>query len=408
MKQARSRRFLVCLGLTLALPVLARASIEVAIDDDGVEPQPAEAKQSQDVVDDEVRIPDPLASDPIGVPMRIRDFTFPSHLVLAFAPMPAAPLGRGNWALEAHFSQVNNFQVSPEVEEYLASTRAEGERRPLDTADIDAILAQPAGSAFYIDGEFSFWDFNAFYGVTERLDLAIGWYYIGYSGGELDGSIFDFHDEFGFGQQGRQYVTDDQFQVVLGVGADAGGQPLVVTERPTSGGFSDPVVSFRYGFPKRSSGWQFALSGGIKIPIADEATFLSSGGFDFGLQLTADRRWTRDAFIFNFDYVIPGDFEQAQFDPPNLPTLHLTWLHAFRRWESTRIMLQMLMAEHPFRDITDSELTKGEFQLTLAMKWDTRLGVFGLGLTENLFNMDNTPDIGLHFSWGYLGRRSTP
>lgn len=348
--------------------------------------------------------PDPLATDSIGVPMRIRDFTFPSHLVLAFAPMPAAPLGSGNWAFEVHFSQVNNFQVSPEVEEYLDSTRAPDERRPLDAADIDAILSQPAGSAFYIDGEFSFWDFNAFYGVTENLDIGVGWYYIGYSGGELDGSIFDFHDEFGFGQQGRQHVADDQFQVVLGVGAESGELPLVaITERPTSGGYSDPVVSFRYGFPKHSSGWQYALSGGIKLPIGNEDQFLSTGSFDFGLQLTADRRWMRNAFIFNFDYVIPGDFAAGAFDPPNLPTLHLTWLHRFDRWESTRVMLQALMAEHPFRDVIDSDLTQLEFQLTLAMKWNTRLGVFGVGLTENLFNMDNTPDIGLHFSWGYLG-----
>ena len=382
----------------LALPYASSAGENVSDGDT--------ATASESDADKPRKEPEPLATDRIGVPMRIRDFTFPSHLVLAFAPMPAAPLGVRNWAFEVHFSQVNNFQVSPEVEQYLADTRAVGERRPLDDSDVQAILGQPAGSAFYIDGEFSFWDFNAFYGVTENLDIGVGWYYIGYSGGELDDSIFDFHDQYGFGQQGRQFVADDQFQVVLGVGVESGELPIVaITERPTSGGFSDPVVSFRYGFPKRTSGWQYALSGGLKIPIGNEEAFLSTGSFDFGLQLTADRRWRRNAFIFNFDYVVPGDFGQGQFDPPNLPTIHLTWLHAFKRWESTRVMLQALMAEHPFRDVIDSELTQLEFQLTLAMKWNTRLGVFGIGLTENLFNMDNTPDIGLHFSWGYLGVR---
>ncbi|MGH9380497.1 MAG: hypothetical protein ACRD2Z_07785 [Thermoanaerobaculia bacterium] len=29
-------------------------------------------------------------------------------------------------------------------------------------------------------------------------------------------------------------------------------------------------------------------------------------------------------------------------------------------------------------------------------KWNTRLGVFGVGVNENLLNYDNTPDIGVH------------
>ena len=67
--------------------------------------------------------------------------------------------------------------------------------------------------------------------------------------------------------------------------------------------------------------------------------------------------------------------------------------------------LERLVAEHPFRKVVDSDLSELETQLTLAMKWNTPLGVIGLGLTENVFNMDNTPDIGLHFSWGLLVRR---
>lgn len=40
---------------------------------------------------------------------------------------------------------------------------------------------------------------------------------------------------------------------------------------------------------------------------------------------------------------------------------------------------------------------------TFALTWSAVCCMPAIGLTENLFNMDNTPDIGLHFSWGYLG-----
>ena len=41
----------------------------------------------------------------------------------------------------------------------------------------------------------------------------------------------------------------------------------------------------------------------------------------------------------------------------------------------------------------------------MGMKWATRTGVWGVGLTENLFNYDNTPDIAVHLSWGMLFER---
>lgn len=338
-----------------------------------------------------------LADEEVGAPFRIRDFTFPGFLVLGFAPMPAAPLGRGNWAIELHGSVVNDFQVSDAVEEYLAARP--GPRRGLDATDAAAILALPEGDAFYIDGEFNFFDFALYYGLTERLDFGLALYSIGYTGGSLDESIFDFHDRFGYGQQGRNYVSDDRFQVVFG--ADEL-DPVVSLERPAAGGWSDPSLYLRYGFPLRSNGWRYGLVFGLKPPLADDTDFLSTGSWDFGAELTAEKRWRQNAFIFNIAMVAPGTFRRSRFEPPLLPSIHLSFIHRLRRLPNTRVMIQALLAEHPFRELVDSDLTRLETQLTVAIKWNTPMGVFGLGLTENLLNMDNTPDIGLHFSWGLL------
>ncbi|MEO1367391.1 MAG: DUF3187 family protein, partial [Acidobacteriota bacterium] len=82
--------------------------------------------------------------------------------------------------------------------------------------------------------------------------------------------------------------------------------------------------------------------------------------------------------------------------------LHVSFMRAFGRGLKSRLFLQVLAAEHAFSDLFDSSLSELEVQVTLALKRETRLGVFGIGLTENILAFDNTPDIGIHLSWGYL------
>ncbi|MEO1369964.1 MAG: DUF3187 family protein, partial [Acidobacteriota bacterium] len=205
-----------------------------------------------------------LASDPFGAPLRTRDFTFPSYVLLSFAPQPAAPLTRGKWAFEAHYSVINNFQVSAAVEDYLEEVR-DGQRLPLNQADAEFILGLPEGQGFYIDGEFEFFDVIVHYGVTDRLDFGVGISFMEFSGGFLDGTIFDFHDQFGYGQQGRDFAADEQFQIVIG----QDGEGLSLLDGPPDGGFGDPSVFFRYYLGQRGR-WTFNLSGGVKIPLADE------------------------------------------------------------------------------------------------------------------------------------------
>ena len=338
-----------------------------------------------------------LATDPFGAPMRIRDFTFPTYLLLSFAPQPAAPLTQGKWAFETHYSVINNFQVSQTVESYLEQERG-GERRPLNEADADFILGLPQGEGFYIDGEFEFFDLVAHYGLTDRLDVGLAVTYYEFSGGFLDGTIFDFHDQFGYGQQGRDLVADEQFQIVIG----QDGQGLTFLDGPPSGGFGDPSLYFRYFLGERGR-WGFNLAGGVKVPVADEG-FLSSGNVDFGLLLTAQASWKRHALFLNLSVVEAGEFESDDVDPPVLPAFHVSWMRAFGKSRQTRLFLQLLAAEHAFSDLFDSDISELELQVTLAVKRATRAGVFGFGLTENILAYDNTPDIGIHLSWGYLRR----
>lgn len=338
---------------------------------------------------------------PTGVPMRMRDFAFPGFLMLGFAPSPAAALGRGRWAFEVHFSKVNDFQTSGAVEEYLAATRGVGVRRALDAADASYVLGLPQGKGFYVDLETDAVEIAVHRGITDRLDLGLSLNYFHYGGGFLDGVVESFHDTFSLGQGGRTHVVRNHAQVVIG---NDGAVFVRALETPSDGGFGDPFLFARYALPGQLAGWRFNLAAGAKPPLASEERAVSSGSWDFGLQLTADRRWRRNALIVNLAAVAAGDFRDTEFrvgtDIPLLPAVHVSWLHLLGGSYRARTFLQLLFAQHPLRDLIASDFTSLEFQLTGGVKWDTALGTWGVGVTENLFNFDNTPDIGIHLSWG--------
>jgi len=334
----------------------------------------------------------------MGEPFRIRDYAFPSFLMLGFSPTSAAPLGRGHSAIELHYSIVNSFQVSQEVEDYLKQSRGSN-RRPLDSSDVDFILGLPQEQAYYIDGEFGIFEFAVHWGLTQRIDLGVAVNYIHYGGNILDETIFNVHDSLSVSQSGRDYVQNDRVQVVLG---RDNSNDVVLLDRPTSGGLGDPHFFLRYALPEFVSNWRSNLTVGVKVPLMEEEIFLSTGSWDFGYQLSVDRRFTRDAWALNFGAVFPGVFKQSDFRPPNLPFVNISWLHKFERWDNIHSSVQVFLAEHPYRATVDSALSDMEVQITAGLKWNTYVGVVGFAFTENVFNFDNTPDFGLHLTWEFL------
>lgn len=335
-----------------------------------------------------------LIAEPLGAPFHVRDYSFPGFLMLGFASAPSASLGRGHSAYGIHYSVVNDYQVSPTVANYLAETHA-GDRRKLTSTDIDFILSLPNGESYYIDGEVSMLEFTANWGLTNELDFGVSINFIAYDGGFLDRTIYDFHDTLDLGQHSRDQVPNDDFLVVLGLQPN---NPLVLLKPPTSGGLGDPSFFLHYAFPDDYRGWNFNLTTGIKVPLADEEVYLSTGNWDAGFQFIADKRFQLDAFIINAGIVFPGDIKKRNFDPPPLHFVNLNWLHAFEDQMRKKFFLQILFSEHPFHETVNTELSDIQFQLTTGLKWNTSVGVIGIGLTENLLNFNNTPDLGLHFT----------
>lgn len=202
--------------------------------------------------------------------------------------------------------------------------------------------------------------------------------------------------------QGRTLVADDQFQVVLGDGV---GEGFVLLDRPDPAGFADPYLGLRYAFPGTPGGWRFSSQVAVKPPIADEEEFRSTGSVDFGGQLTIDRHWSHHALILNVAAVKAGRFRFTEsFEPPLLTSATLSYLYRFQK---TVIAIQGLVAENAFSDLGGSALGDLELQVTLGLKRTTSAGVFGIAFTENISNFDNTPDIGLHLTWGLVHKGSS-
>jgi hypothetical protein len=68
-------------------------------------------------------------------------------------------------------------------------------------------------------------------------------------------------------------------------------------------------------------------------------------------------------------------------------------------------VLQVLFSEDVFRELADSDVAEAERQLTMGLAWDTSFGRVSLGLTEDLFNFDNTPDFAVHLNFAHLFER---
>jgi hypothetical protein len=138
--------------------------------------------------------------------------------------------------------------------------------------------------------------------------------------------------------------------------------------------------------------------------VADEETFLSSGGTDYGAQLAVERFWKKYGFVGNFSYVVAGDFSEIpQFDAANPVGISAAFVRRFgQSWTG---VLQFLSADSVFRDTTESTIAELESQISIGFRYRHRNMMFGFGITENVQNFDNTPDIAGHFMAGIFLRK---
>jgi len=316
-------------------------------------------------------------------PLRVRDMTPFNILRLDMPPAPAVAQG---WSIEAVLSRTNVFMMSDNVKDHLDQR---GTDDPLTQDDAEAIAALGEDS-YFVDGEIGLLDLTFQYGVA-YLSLSV----YDFTGGFLDSTVEGFHDSFGLGNAGRDLVARDRFQAV----ASLQGQRVAFLAPPASG-LGDPVIGMRRSWPLRS--WTVVLDGAAKLALRGERPGLSTGSNDYGLQGSLQRKLGRQGIYLSASVVhTDGKVFGVPVGSRVVPTLTAAYELSLTR--RTNAVLQLYASESAVRDTDIDEIKANKYQASLGLRSRRGKLVYGFALTENLVNFQNTPDVGLSLTLGWLG-----
>lgn len=332
--------------------------------------------------------------------LRVRDLTPFGFLRLDMRPAYAVSIEPGTWALETELGYQNTWALSPEVEKWLVSREGQG-RADLGPADVDAIRALP-GENYLVDTELASLDVTFHYKLAKRWTGYVIASAVRYDGGFLDSSIEGFHDTFGFSSFGRPAVKRNDINFIL----DLKSSQTAIFGRPHEAGFTDPVIGVRYTDISMARNWQLALEAAVKIAMQGREELLSTGRTDYGVQASLQRLSQNHGWYISASAVY---YAGSTFPVPQDHTWVPTLVVGFERvvGANTNVNLQGYASTSVYsHDQTDlDELLEPKFQLSLGVRHRIAQVLLSFAITENLQNINNTPDIGVQLGFAYIPRR---
>ena len=322
-------------------------------------------------------------------PLRARDLSPFGFLRLDMRPAHAVSIEPGGWALETEFASQNTWAMSPEVERYLTGLEPSG-RRSLGDTEVAAIRDLP-GENYLVDLEMTMVDVTLHHEFTPRLSGYLITSAVSYEGGFLDGTIEKFHDAFGLSTFGRPAVRRNDVNVIYDLKSTSYTQ---LGGPPTSGGLLDPTLGLRYSGIPLGRAWQLSFEGAVKLPLGGERRMLSTGRTDYGLQAAAQWRGARQAFYANASavYFSGGDF-LVRHEQQIVPTLVLGYEYALTANTNLNIQGYASTSVYSRRETDLEELLGNKYQITAGIRHRRDNVVLSFGITENVQNINNTPDV---------------
>jgi hypothetical protein len=329
--------------------------------------------------------------------LRERDLTPFGFLRLDMRPAHAVNIEPHTFAFETSLGYQNTWALSPNVEKYLTSIESEG-RHDIGPAEIQAIQDLP-GENYLLDVEQATIDLTVHYKISTQWTAYAIATAVSYHGGFLDGGIEKFHDILGFSTFGRPAVTRNETNLIL----DLKGAQVVLLDSPRTQGFTDPVFGLRYSGIHLPKHWEMSIETAVKVPLEGERTLLSTGRTDYGLQASLRHLGGHNAFHMDFSAVYyAGERVPAPHDAQIVPTIVLGWERQLT--DRTNVNLQGYASRSVYRsDQTDlDELLKDKFQLSLGLRHRFDKVLMSFAITENLQNLNNTPDIGFQIGIAWV------
>lgn len=331
--------------------------------------------------------------------MRERDLTPLGFMRLDMRPAHAVSTEPGSWAVEMDVAFQNTWALSPEVEKYLVGLESSGRRR-LGPEDVQAIRDLP-GENYLVDLESSVYDVTVHYKFAQNWSGYVVASGVSYSGGFMDDTIEAFHETFGFSSFGRPAVARNRSNTIF----DLKGDSYVNLDAGVEGGLLDPVVGLRYSSPQVSLGWNYSLEGAVKIPVAGTREFLSTGRTDVGIQASAQRRGYKQAFYVNVATVWYGGGQApSPTEKQVVPTLVLGYERNLTARTNVNLQGYISPSLYSRSETGLHELLATKYQMTLGLRHRVDNHVWTVGITENLQNVNNTPDVSFQVGYAFVPR----
>jgi hypothetical protein len=314
-------------------------------------------------------------------------------------PAHAVNIETHTFAFEAELGYQNTWALSENVEKYLTSLEPSG-RRAIGPAEIDAIRNLP-GENYLFDLESATLDMAVHYKISSQWTAYLFVTAVSYQGGFLDSTIEGFHDLAGLGTYGRRAVERTSTYLIYDLKKAKG----VLTEAPQSPGLLDPTFGMRYSGISLPGRWQMSVETAVKIPFDGARPLLSTGLTDYGLQMSVRRLGKRNALHMDFSGVYyAGEEMPSEHESQIIPTIVIGWERQMTA--RTNMNLQGYASKSVYkRAQTDlDELLADKFQLSLGVRHRLDCCLVSFGVTENLQNLNNTPDVGFQIGFAWVPR----
>lgn len=259
---------------------------------------------------------------------------------------------------------------------------------------------QAPGQRVAFDGEVARASLRVRRGLGSRTDVEVELPALFASSGFLDRIVNEFHDLFGFPDQGREDAEDDQYRMRLRRGGDViydleedrlglGDVPVALTHRVRVEDEDGPGVAVRLG---------------VELPTGSEDRGFGNGGVDWGAGVLAERSAGRWTFTGALDWTTnaqPDAWRDADVAAKDLGHAQVGVEY---RWSDRLSLLGQLYWTSPMtRDFDVEEFNREILDLALGCAWGGGEGPTWFAAFQEDVIAATGPDFGVVFGvgWGF-------
>jgi len=249
---------------------------------------------------------------------------------------------------------------------------------------------------YLLDYESLDLDLSYAYGISDTFQIGAEYEQRSMFGGIMDGLIESFHDLFGLYQDGRDLWPRNQVSIFID--PENGEPPLSLTGADLTGTFArNLLLTIQHNLTCGSARLPaLSWAATARYSLGNPAQ-LEGSSFDVAVSAAAAHRFGNFYLYLTLGYAWYGSDAVYGID---LETTQSTILAAaeWRFRPRMSLVAQYLRSEGVAKDL--GVFSDPSNEIVFGWKWEARAGgVLEVGVLENIVNLDNSPDFGIHAAW---------